>query len=58
MCPEKAMELVKGVEHKPYEKQMRALGVFSLEKRNLRRESHCTLQLPERRQSLVPSNKR
>lgn len=40
MCPEKAMELVKGVEHKPYEKQMRALGVFSLEKRNCKeRES-------------------
>ena len=43
----RAMELVRGLEHKSYEKLLRELGFFSLEDNQGR--PHCTLQLPEGR---------
>lgn len=43
-----ATELVKSLEHKSYERHLRELGFFSLEKRLLR-GNPLTLQPPERR---------
>ena len=43
----KTVKLVKGLDHKPYEEQLRKLGLFSLEEAQVR--PSYSLQLPEER---------
>jgi len=45
----RAVRLMRHLENKSYEKQLREVGLFSLQKRRLSAEPYCSLQLPERR---------